>query len=529
MLARQQFSNLLPRVLVVVVIGMLVTGCKSRNPGTGAAPLHAADFADGARIEILDIDIGEITHRAEAPERRWWQSVVKNSEHSSYAHGHFHGGNFRTTYDVKDGAESWTAKQLDMRPLLIALTLHDVDGNPWQMIRSYSPPFLHVDSRFEEMPRVSSVIKFGPEIIGDTAAETQRERGIELNIQYHDPDVGWVALSGPLWAGEHFPSHHVAALPVWRRDLDVLKFRLIRDNGEILHFELPAPTTPAADLRTITPEPLPVTRVGDGYEIRVDAFEILHNPGESPMLKVEPELTSTRYSVGNVMGEHLGGMTLGVRDEVGNISMSARFVEGGYIHPTSRHAEILYRVRRGDHFPTAAADCVFVAEGVVSDDGSTVVFDLLPDAAEMGIAAVAAADVIPETGSWRAMDGSTHKTAIRIEGVFPDGVVPARFGSAADLESPRMVVFEDGAEESSGVPWPKSSSLGRSSMDVNLSVGSRSRDAGAEKINYSVNIDWHAPAGGLDPGRRIRLALTPRLEMDYHALPIDLHAEHVEE
>ena len=510
--------------LAIVFLGtaaILLNGCGGERHSAADLPLHTIDFNDGSRIEVLAIDIGELQFQ-EGAQRRGWLRLVSSSESSTYGHA-FHGANFDTIIQTDNGVRSWTARQGNMRPLLIAMSLHAADGAPWKIARSYDIPFLHEDFRFEEPGNKTSshtVTDPSPEIVGEDVATYLRSHDIDLNLQYLDPIAGWIALSGPLWIGEEFPAHHVAALPVWCRDQEKLDFRIIRDTGEIIHFDLPAPQTPAADKRVIHPESLPLVRKGDGYDVRLTSVQLSTWSGVFPTIKSDLEIVSSKYTVGNAMRENLTGYIIGIRDEAGNVSGTLWLSEAGFVHPSSTHFEILYRVRRGTSFPTPEVDCIMVAEGIVCEEGEQIVFSLLPEVEETGINEVAPAAILTSDSHWFPPDELSQKVTIRLEADFSNGMAPG-FLADAETSRPRIVVFDGSETESFGLPMRSRSSFSTSHGKIGISTGSRSATMGGDQVtSLSVEINWHVADGTLTPGRRVRVAFAPPLEDDIHSFPL---------
>ncbi len=129
--------------LAIIFLGtaaILLNGCGGARHGAADPPLHTIDLNDGSRIEILAIDIGELQFQ-EGAQRRGWLRLVSSSESSTYGHA-FHGADFDTVIQTDNGIRSWTARQGDMRPLLIAMSLHTADAAPWKIARSHDIPFL---------------------------------------------------------------------------------------------------------------------------------------------------------------------------------------------------------------------------------------------------------------------------------------------------------------------------------------------------------------------------------------------------
>lgn len=484
-------------------------------------PILTMVFEDGARMDILAVGIGTVRHQ-EAPAKKHWFGA-ESSGYSSYAHGHFHGGEFYTRVEEKNGVKAWSAVQETARPLLIGIRLHDSFGRPVNVARSFSPLFLHVDSRFEKRPGGHVKRESWVDFTGDDPTARLRKSGIVMHVQHLDPDSGWVPLSGPLWIGEEHPADHVIALSVWRRDLKSLKFRVIRDTGEIVGFELPAPPTPAADVRTITAEALPITRTGDGYTVRLDEIEIREHPGGPPAIHVAPVLESPRYVTGKERHAQLEGWVIGVRDEAGNLDpfqIHDSSASGGSFQRQSRRLEILYQVERRDTFPVPAADCLMIAEGEVSSDGSEVVFTPLAGAEQMGIGAIPAMAIGPSKDSfWGTLVGE-HVLNMRVEGQITEATMPRQFRSHEPTNL-RIVVFQEGDAESSGIACFRGS--GSSSRSANLRLGTSG--GSHQGWEYHREDDWYAPAGALAPGKRIRLALAPPLQDDLHIFPIEIPAE----
>lgn len=469
-------------------------------------------------MEILAIDIGSISYQ-EYPAPEHWLGK-ETSGYSSYAHGYFHGGDFTTTTEEKNGVKSWSAKQSDARPLLIGIRLNDPSGRPMSIGRSYSQPWIHDDSRLEKRSGGYSGLSDWVDSTGDELAAHLRTSGVGMHVQHHDPDSGWVPLSGPLWIGEEHPGDHVLALSVWRRDLKTLKFRVMRESGEILEFQIPAPSTPARDLRTIAAETLPITRTGDGYTVRLEDFEIRKHDGSPPSVYALPMLESPRYTTGGERAAHLEGLMIGVRDESGNLHPFGLYHERkqrGLFQRHSPRLELLYQVRRNVSFPTPAADCLMIAEGVVSADGAEVMFTPLPGAARMGIAAVPAMPVKPSKDGFFHETIGEHLLRMRVEGEIDQAAMPGLF-HGQEPSKLRLVVFREDEGESSGLSNFQGS--GGASQSVNIHIGK----AGGSRRDwkYYREDDWYAPKGGLAPGKRIRLALTPPLEDDLHVFPIEI-------
>lgn len=484
-------------------------------------PLHTVVFEDGARMDVLAIGIGTVRHQ-QAPAKKHWFGA-ETSSYSSYAHGFFHGGNLDTRVKEKNGVKAWSAVQEIANPLLIGIRLHDSSGRPMNVARSFSPMFLHDDSRLEKRSGGSIKRENWGEFTGDEAAAQLQKSGIVMHIQHLDPDSGWIPLSGPLWIGEEHPADHVIALSVWRRDLKTLKFRAIRDTGEIIEFELPAPPTPAADVRTITAEALPITRTGANYTVRLEGIEIREHPGGPPAIHVAPVLESPRYSTGKERHAQLEGWVIGVRDEAGNLDpfkIYHRDASGGSFQRQSSRLEILYQLKRRDTFRMPDADCLMIADGVVSADGSEVVFTPLAGAEQMGIEAIPAMAIGPsEDGFWSTTVGE-HVLNMRIEGKLTEAAMPRQFHGQEPTKL-RIVIFQEGDAESSGISAFKGS--GSSSFSGSVRVGTSG--GSHQGWEYRREDDWYAPTGALAPGKRIRMALAPPLEDDLHIFPIEIPAE----
>lgn len=508
-------------LLIALALGVARVFLRSSSgQGKAVDPILGLVFEDGAKMEVLAIDIGILAYQEFPAVMPGWGE--KSSSHSSYAHGFFHGGGFTTTTREENAVKSWTAAQDYARPLLIGIRLREASGKPMNIASSFSRLWMHEDMRLSKRGgRIRGGDWAG--FTGDELAADLRKLGIDMHIQLHDPDSGWLPMSGPLWIGEEHPGDHVIALSVWRRDLQTLRFRVIREAGEIVEFQLPAPPTPAWDMRVIAAEPLPIIRTGDGYTARLEKFEISDHIGGSPSIRALPVLESARYTTDGERDAHLEGRMIGLRDEAGNLDpfhFYHKRAHRGLFQRQSSRLELLYQVRRNDSYPMPAADCLIIAEGLVSADGGEVVFTPLPGAARMGISEIPAMAIGPSEDGFYSKIVGEHLLPIRVEGKFDGAGLPGRFHGhePGDL---RLVVFREDEDESSGISNFQGSGSSSGSMDVHIGkVGGSRRD-----WEFHREDEWYAPSGALAPGKRIRLALAPPLWDDLHIFPIEVPAD----
>jgi hypothetical protein len=254
--------------------------------------------------------------------------------------------------------------------------------------------------------------------------------------------------------------------------------------------------------------------------VRLEDFEIRKHAGSPPSVHALPMLESPRYTTDGGRAAHLEGLLIGVRDESGNLDPFRLYHEHkqrGLFQRHSARLELLYKVKRNVSFPIPAADCLMIAEGVVSADGAEVVFTPLPGAARMGIAAVPALPVKPsKDGFFRETIGE-HLLRMRVEGEIDQAAMPGLF-HGHEPSKLRLVVFREGEGESSGLTNFQGS--GGSSQAVNIHIG---KAGGSRRdLVYYREDDWYAPQGGLAPGKHIRIALTAPLGDDLHVFPIEI-------
>jgi hypothetical protein len=211
---------------------------------------------------------------------------------------------------------------------------------------------------------------------------------------------------------------------------------------------------------------------------------------------------------------HLSVWRSSVEDEWGNkVALSLDTIEGGKpgvgvrLPGAARHLSLSFLVERTESYPRMQTAGVLVAEGVVSADGKTVDFTLLPDAAKFGIPAMPAGTVkgINRGDPRKHWLSVWSVIAIKVGQAERDSLT-REFGNVHGWQ----FLFIPGDEfESAGEP-------------IALGFGGTT----APTLQVRTDLLWNAPPEMLRAGARFRIGIFPPLpsetlkfEIEAPALP----------
>jgi hypothetical protein len=295
---------------------------------------------------------------------------------------------------------------------------------------------------------------------------------------------------------------YLVGLHAWQRDQRDLKLRAIRGDGEVVNFTVANPDYQKGPKAMAPARRLPATSSGPDFEVRLVALERAAVVDNYPLARIEREVSSPLIGSGD-RSDCLNLEVLSATDEWGN---QVPVVGMGFALPGgSKRADIQMRVVRSGAYPRPVSECVLIAEGVVSADGTRVDFKLLPDAARFGIGAAPVGRIEMEEAS---DESASECLEFSYSVAFPKGASSSLVSAFGEPCSWPLVFFGTGGEVSQGSVSGRSSSLTCSGM-------STSGDA---------TLRWSARPGMLKPGEDVRVGIVPPLLPSEVVFPVELPA-----
>lgn len=496
------------RIAALWTIGLLLAIGKAE----AADPVKVATFKDGVELKIIGVSVGE--RRTDEPATVARKLPPGLQEFAAYGDEHL-----KVEAEQKDDVVRCHAISNPPTAMLLEVSLAPRPGGT-------GPLTFHLeDGWVAQIPYSEEQGKdFRPKSnsIEDLRA-AMAATGLQLLIQHHDPDSGWIHLEGPFPYNLVSHDTSVCLLRAWRRDLTTLEFRAIRDDGEVTEFSLPNPDFHKSAAQII-PDVLPKIHNGGDYQLRI--LGIQRKPsdfGYHPFFGVEMELIyngkEVSYTSDDPVKLGLEGMQEGLlaEDEWGNrVNLTGDVMRkvpypGVCLPVNSKRLTLRLPVKRTNTWPRKAATSLIILKGTVGKDGVHVHFDLGRDADKFGIQkfatgqirALAPAEANPARAGWKTMECTFSG-----KGITSD-LLPALAKAGTDLEDLRCFVFPENGKRSAGIP--------------NFSSFS---GTGTDEAEYSFDhtFRWLAPSGMLKPGAKVRIGLGGPLKIDHVTFNLELPA-----
>ncbi len=482
---------------------------KAAEPSWSEEPVVVGTFDDGSVFEVLKVDVGRLVEgRLPGPLPAFGFRLHGSSTYARAGAGY----SFDVTSHSEGGREvAHEARASTGAPLMLLVRLRGPGGAPVSFSAYRAGSAVTIEGPGGgSFDRGRALNELGDE--PESWRRALHVAKLPLLAQHFDPDVGWIHIDGPFPLTETLPDRHVLVLQAWRRDQPSLKFRVIRADGSSAEFTLPNPASPAASPSA----GLGAKFVAADIEMELKSVTRIPMPCRHPLVAFETDIRSASHSVGEKRWDQIWPVILGASDEAGNNvpidgqTHRGKYRSGFFLPQAAGEIVVLYHINRRTTYPRDEGDCEMVAEGKVAPDGKRMTFRLLPGAAKLGIEGVDPSGVrapgepdLP--ADWLAVD-------LKVEGALTKSRMKAIESRLGPPERWELVVFAEGEAASSGCPEFRVSSSGTSFANH----------------SFSHEYRWHGPLGALQPGKAIRVGLTPKLPPGIVMLRAPIPAEKAE-
>lgn len=466
---------------------------------------QVASFPDGSELRIYRGSVGELA--VDYPEGGSWKLITGASE------GTYSFGDAGVTTNLKNGQVVRRVARVYLTDaLLLDISLHDPNGAA-QRLPSYldGGHFISHDSRFGAGDTFGRSFEAASNSLPDLEA-AMIECDLSLLIQHHDPQAGWVDLTGPYLFDADSMTRSVVALSAWQRDLEKLEFRAIRSDGAVAEFSLPNPDFKKSPAK-VSPGPLPQMHRAADYAVELRGVKRLASRGHHPFAEVDMTFESGGKTVKGDHGDPvaLGGMT--ATDEWGNrlpfelTSIQGKLRMGAYLPTASRHMTLRMPVRRTQNHPRNATDGVILLEGVVAADGVNVEFQPSSAAAGFGIEKTVSGTIRLSNEPFEVTNWKVLEVSVSISGSEAElKSLESRMGKLTDWQ---LQTFPGESQESAGV----------------LGIPIYSSSTGTLGFSFEIPYQWQAPPDLLKPGAKMKIGIFGPLPGDDLTFELDLPTE----